>query len=280
MCRLSLVVAGVVAALALQPAPAANSATIRATVSGSIGTVTANDNQGPVQSGELLATVDFHPNSVPAVGRSAINIDGISAVDLAAQDGLLKAGAASTAAPPFLDGETLWSTVVTNSTSRPQLLRYDFTITPITLRLDGPLFSSAASAGSAEYEVEVQRDGLTMFYSSAALAGSYGQHTLTRNGTEFPAVLRFGSRSVRYEFAEFRGQVPLGALDPGASMTVSARLAGHAATAAQGAGAFVHIGDPLDLKNEPGVRAVTIVDDDVPVGAAASTWSTVKGLYR
>ena len=44
-------------------------------------------------------------------------------------------------------------------------------------------------------------------------------------------------------------------------------------------GGIVGMGDPLDLKGDPGVASVVFEEDGV-VGVAPVSWTTAKRLYR
>lgn len=74
-----------------------------------------------------------------------------------------------------------------------------------------------------------------------------------------------------------RGAV--GSAGPGESITIEAKLIGHTKATFDGSGGGVSMGDPLDLKGDPGVSSV-IFREDEQVGAAPVSWSAAKHAYR
>lgn len=261
--------------LVLILAGAAGATTITATCSGGNPSAPVVDSAGPAESGALLAQVAVPiGGGMEMVGRAAADIDGNAALASQALYAVPETGAL----PLVIDGNTVWTTTVTNSTSTAAAYRYSFFLHPLALSIIGPAGEDDPTSPIAAYDVEVRANGVLLFESHAVLKGGAAGHSLTESGTDLGGDVQF-SDGITYNFSEYHGQVALGSALPGQSITVETKLVAHTEIRDAFTGAFVDMGDPLDLKGDPGVSA-SIVQIDDSVGVEATSWSRAKRIYR
>lgn len=276
MRSIALVSMTLLAALSGSPAGAA---TIQATAEGTVYGITRRDVPAPVSDGEISAGVRF------LQGHGTTAYDSCRA--LGAQTG---SGIAAALAECYnevlaqtdntLEARTLWDSVVVNTSNRTIHYVYEFRIKSVALLLRdlGALTDQTPFAPCAEYGVEVRLNGNPLFESRALLLGGIGAHVLQVTGTDFGGVLFQQGTLLGYRFPIFDGSLSLGFLAPGESLQVTARLVARTRTRLPLSGAIATIGDPLDLKGDPGLRSIIVPDDVIDV--EASTFGRVKALFR
>jgi hypothetical protein len=255
-------------------------ATIRAQTNGFVLGQTLVDEQGPATSGELTAHVEFvdgHGINLtgPAYADAGVNDEGRAAVHV--EGGYKVTGSLSNR----LEASTSWSTTVTNNLGVPQRYLYLFTIDPIQLLLRDDRWNlgpNSPDAPSAEYGIEVRLDGVVVFSSHATLIGGGASHELRETGTDLGGAFSGDPSSFGYLFDTFHGMVPLGPFQPGASFTVETTLLARTQARLLHTGGVADIGDPLDLKGDPGIDSAIIPDEEV--SAEPTAWGALKALYR
>lgn len=230
---------------------------------------------GPVESGAILAEVLIpFPVDMQMVARAALDINGNSALRSEA----LYVPSESGPLPLLIDAETVWTHTVTNNGGAPVSYRYSFLLNPLSLSIIAPTSADDPTSPVAAYDFEVRANGVIVFESHAVLKGGGAGHSLTESGTDLGGDVQF-SDGITYNFPEYQGQVGLGSALPGESITVETKLASRAWIGADFTGAFVDMGDPLDLKGDPGISS-NIVEEDDAVAVEAVSWSAAKHLYR
>ena len=257
-------------------AASAHALEIEAHTQGQAGTNTQRDDQGPASSGALFASSVF-------AGTSLIGGGGPAAA-LAAQDDLGFAavrvdGACTGRDRLSLQSSTLWHGSRVNPGNHAVEYLYQFHITAprLTLFELNPL---GAVASSATWRIDVRFGNRSLFAASATVTGGSHSFVLQQTGTSLggrffgnPATHTFG-----YDFSAFDGLVSLGLFDPGQGPDVETILSTSLLCAEPGDGARGEVGDPLDIKGDPGVNGVIIESEAVSVTPA--TWSAIKGFYR
>lgn len=257
-------------------AGSAGATTIAATCSGGHPSAPVVDSAGPVESGAVLAEVAVPIGSgMVIVGRAAADIAGNAALASEA----LYAVSETAPWPQVIDGETVWTTTVTNNTSSPASYRYSFLLHPLALTIIAGTGADDPASPIAAYDVEVRANGVLVFESHAILKGGVESHSMTESGTDLGGIVEF-SDGIRYNFSEYLGQVAVGSALPGQSITVVTTLTAHTEIGAVFTGAFVDMGDPLDLKGDPGVSSAIVEQVDDSVGVDATSWTGVKHIYR
>lgn len=257
-------------------AGSAGATTITATCSGGHPSAPVVDSAGPAESGAILAEVSVPiGNDMVMVGRAAADIAGNAALASEA----LYAVSEIAPWPQVIDGETVWTTTVTNNASAPASYRYSFLLHPLALSIIAPTGADDPASPVAAYDVEVRANGVLVFESHAVLKGGGESHSMTESGTDLGGTVQF-SDGITYHFSEYHGQVALGSALPGQSITVETTLVAHTEIGAAFTGAFVSMGDPLDLKGDPGVSSSVVAQVDDSVGVDATSWTKVKHLYR
>jgi hypothetical protein len=264
------------AILAIASLASANQVTIKAEVDGMVPGDPRSDVQGPVTSGELLATVLLpEARSLdglgPAFGRAAQNDAGVGSVE--AEIKCIEHGVG------VLTSKTTWTATATNSSNRLAEFVYQFYIEAPKLELLDPSNTSMEPA-QASYEIVVKLNGQPIFSSSALLRGHRQGHTLTETGTDLggsffsvPGGNRYG-----YQFSPYQGILSLGFYPPGGSVTVESTLEVQARAVSLDAGSHAEVGDPLDLGGEPGLFSMLSVGE--PLAVEPSSWGAVKELFR
>jgi hypothetical protein len=261
--------------LAVILAGPASATTITATCSGGHPSAPIVHSVGPVESGAILAEVLIpYPVDMQMSARAALDIDGNSALESAA----LYATSEPGPLPQLIDGETVWTHTVTNNGSAPVSYHYSFLLHPVSLSIIAPTAEDDPASPLASYDVEVRANGVIVFEAHAVLKGGGISHSLTESGTDLGGVVQF-SDGITYNFSEYQGQVGVGSALPGQSITVETKLASHTQVGAGNTGAFVSMGDPLDLKDDPGVSS-TLVEEDNAVAVEAVSWGGAKHVYR
>jgi hypothetical protein len=261
---------------------AANAITITATVSGGPANNPVIDVQGPATSGQLLAQVTIPVDAFSDMtaraaqdlaGNSALELDGVYASSAKPQD-------AGVFFPQVTDGVTTWTASVTNNSMVPKRYIYSFALSPIELELINNNVNAADPlAPAVSYGVEVRANNVLLFESHALFKGGGLGHVLIETGTDLGGVFSINEGTLQYDFASFQGVLDVGTAQPGATITVEAKLIGHTEAHRDYSGGEVDVGDPLDLKNDPGIFSVIFGEDD-EVGVAPVSWSAAKHLYR
>lgn len=265
--------AAVAACGVLDAAPAA---TIEASAGGTVAGVSAQDFQGPAVTGALLANQTFLggtglDQTGAAAARAAQNVDGVSAV--------LVEGAFRSFGVHTLQSESRWTETVVNQTNRTIDYAYEFFIVPPRLTIY-QYQNLGNLPTTCTWSIEVRMNNQVLFNAQATLLGTRSSFVLDGAGAPLarsvftdPAAHTFG-----YQFARFDGLLPLGVTPPGGSVTVETTLRASMTAQGFGAGARAEVGDPLDLGGDPGVAGGIIEQESVAV--RATTWGTVKGLFR
>lgn len=258
---------------------AATAATIQATAEGTIYGITKRDAPAPARSGEVLAAVRF------SEGRGVTFEDSCRALAAQTTDGV-----AASLAECFnhdlaktdntLDARTSWDSIVTNTSNRTLHYVYQFRIKGIELALVdlGMRTDQTPLAPSAEYGVEVRLDGNILFESHGLLFGGAGSHVLQEAGTDLGGSFFQQGALLGYRFPTFDGTFSLGFLEPGEDLHVRATLVARTRTRLENTGAAAMIGDPLDMKGDPGIDSDIVPDETV--GVETSTFGRVKALFR
>jgi hypothetical protein len=208
-------------------------------------------------------------------GRAAADIDGNAGLESQA----FYASSQTASLPLAIDGPTVWTTTVTNNSSAAASYRYSFLLHPLSLSIIAPSGAEDPASPVAAYDVEVRANGVLVFESHAVLKGGGASHSMTESGTDLGGTVQF-SDGITYHFSEYLGQVIVGSALPGQSITVETTLAAHTLVGAEFTGAFVSMGDPLDLKGDPGVSSAIVEQVDDPVGVEAISWTKAKHVYR
>jgi len=235
---------------------------------------------GPATSGQVSAAVAIPLPFRNLAASSALDVDGNAALNL---NGLYwTAGEPHLAGnnfPQVTDAATTWTSTLTNDSAVPRPYVYAFVLSPFRLaNFDNGLPATDPLANIVSFAVEVRANGNLVFQSSAQLRGARNP-VLTETGTDLGGVFGSNEFEVFYDFSQHTGRIPLGSVAPGESITVEAKLIAHAEAMFDGSGGFVTMGDPLDLKGDPGVSAVTFGEDQT-VGVAPVSWAAAKRLYR
>jgi len=243
-------------------ASSTHAVTIATAVSGGDASNPVSDADGPVNSGEVFSEVIIPTDAFSNMtARAIVDIDGNSAVDL---DGVYitsaKPHVTGIPFPQVTDGTTSWTASATNNSAVPTSYRYRFLLHPIRIAL----FSYAGYSDSdpiapvASYGVEVRANNVLVFESHATLRGGSISHVLTESGTDLGGVLTIDEKSgtIYYDFAQFQATLGIGTVLPGESITVEAKLIAHTEAHIENSGGTASLGDPLDLKDDPGVSAV------------------------
>lgn len=259
-----------------QPAIAA---TIKATAEGNIYGIIKRDAPAPARSGEVLAAVRFSEGRGIAFDDScralAAQTEGGVAASLAECFNELESKADNT-----LEARTSWDSIVTNNSNRPLHYVYQFRIKGIELVLRdlGMLTDQTPFAPFAEYGVEIRLDGNILFESHGVLVGGAGRHLLQETGTDLGGTFFQLGTLFGYQYPIFDGALSLGFLDPGEDFHVEATLLARTRTRLALTGAMATIGDPLDMKGDPGIDSDIIPDETI--GVETSTFGRVKALFR
>ncbi len=271
----------VVFALALGMAQAAGAATITASASVGPAASPVTDVDGPAISGQVLAGVVVPLAFRNLEAHSALDVDGNSAVSLTGV--YLSAGKPHVAGidyPQLTDAVTTWTTTVTNNTGSSHPYFYSFLLHPFTLEnYDNGIGNTDPLATETSFAVEVRANGNTVFQAGALLRGALTSYELTKTGTDLGGVFANNEFAIRYDFAQHQARIALGNAAPGESITIETKLIAHTKATQDGSGGNVTMGDPLDLKGDPGISSVIFGIDD-SVGAAPLSWSATKSLYR
>jgi hypothetical protein len=264
-------------------ANAAQAVTIVASTSGGDQDMPVTDTDGPANSGSVFAETVIPTDAFGDMeARAVLDIDGNSAVALEGvyvQTG--KPHVAGTPFPQVTDGVTTWTASLTNMSPVPKSYVYSFTLNPFRLLLSD-LFGFEDTDPTymvAAFDVEVRVDGMLEFEAHALLKGGTGGHVLLESGTDLGGVVSMSEGAVWYDFSQFQGTVNIGPVGPSESVTVETKLIAHTECRIENTGGIVAMGDPLDLKGDPGVNSV-FFGEDVPVGVEAASWSAAKRLYR
>lgn len=261
----------------------ASAATITANSGGGPFDNPATNPAGPVDSGELLSETIIPTDAFGGMtARAAIDISGNAAVKL---QGIYvvtgKPHLAGTTFPQVTDAVTTWTSTVTNASVQPQSFLYSFLLHPFQLVLGDITGISDQDPNYAlsSFAVEVRANGVLVFEAHATLKGGTAHHVLTETGTDLGGVFGGTEGLVIYDFSQYAAQVGIGSAGPGESITVEAKLIAHTESRWDNTGGLVTMGDPLDLKGDPGVSAVIISQDD-NVGVAPVSWTAAKRFYR
>ena len=254
-------------------------ATIQAAAEGTVYGITQRDVPPPARSGEIAAAVRFTNGGGIILADSCRALagqteDGVSAALAECFNGFLSK------TDNTLEARTSWDSVVVNNSTRPLHYVYQFRIKGIELALRdlGMLTDLTPFAPCAEYGVEIRLDGNLLFESHGLLIGGAGGHVLQETGTDLGGSLFTEGPLFGYRFPVFDGALSLGSLQPGEDFQVTASLVARTRTRLPLTGAAAAIGDPLDMKGDPGIDS-EIVPDDV-VGVESSTFGRVKALFR
>jgi hypothetical protein len=270
-------------ALIVSCAGGAGAVTISASASGGDASMPITDTDGPAGSGTVFAEVVIPTDAFAAMeGRSALDETGNSALALSgvyASTG--KPHLAGIPFPQVMDAVTTWSASVTNMSLVPRAYVYRFTLNPFTLRLQDitGLSDSDPTRPLASFDVEVRVNNVLAFEAHALLRGGTSGHVLLESGTDLGGTFSGTEGAVWYDFATFNGSLSAGIVGPNESVTVETKLIAHTECRLVNTGGVVDMGDPLDLKGDPGVAGVFFGEDDA-VGVEAATWSAAKRLYR
>jgi len=269
----SLKTVGLLLSFALGAAWQAHAVTISSAVSGGDVNNPITDTDGPATSGEVISEVIIPTDAFSNMtARAAVDVEGNSAVDLFGFYSVApKPQLAGVPFPQVTDGSTTWTATVTNNSMLPKSYRYRFFLTPIRIALSSyyTAFSDTdPNAPVASYGVEVRANNVLVFESHAVLRGGILGHTLTETGTDLGGVFSFDGKSgdIWYDFPQFEGVLGVGSVFPGGSITVEAKLLAHTEAREYNSGGTASLGDPLDLKGDPGVFA--IVFDEAPPTAS------------
>lgn len=274
----SALVSLVVCALSygLQPCMAA---TIHATGQGTVYGFTKRSAQGPANSGELLAAVRFEQ------GRGTTLEDSCRAIAAQSVNGVASAltecfNSFLAKTDNTLEASTSWDSVVTNTSTRLLHYVYAFRIKAVELSLHdlGMLTDQDPLAPRAQYDVEVRLNGNLIFESHGLLSGGAGGHVLQEQGTDLGGTFFRQGSLFGYRYPTFDGMVSLGFLAPGEQLRVQAKLIARMKSRLAGTGAIAGIGDPLDLKGDPGIDSEIVPDETIAVVPA--TFGHVKILFR
>jgi len=257
-------------------ATSARALEIEADARGQVGAAAQQNHQGPASSGSLLASSVFP-------GTTLINGTGLAAA-LAAQDdqGIAAArvdGACTGRDRLSLQSTTRWRGSKVNTGDYAIEYYYEFHITPPRLTLF-ELNPFGAAASSATWSIIVRAGNQVLFSASATATGGSHSFVLRETGTSLrgrvfsnPADHTFG-----YGFSSFDGFLSLGMFAPGQGPEVETILTVSSLCSEPGDGARGEVGDPLDLKGDPGMRNLILQSD--PVSVTSATWGAIKGFYR
>jgi hypothetical protein len=240
------------------------------------------DTDGPTDSGAILSETIVPTDAFNTMeARAALDVDGNSAIAL---DGMFfytdKPHLAGIDFPQITAGETAWTTSVTNTGQVPRSYVYRFLLHPFQLLLGlyNTRHPSDPEASEVSFAVEVHANDVLIFEARAALRGGWQGHSLTTSGTDLGGVFGMDEGALWYDFAQYQGAVSAGTANPGETITVEAKLIARTESHLTNGGGSVTMGDPLDLKGDPGVSSV--IFDDGTVGVEPATWSAAKRLYR
>jgi hypothetical protein len=254
-------------------------ATIQATAEGTIFGITRRDAPAPAHSGEVAAAVRFFE------GRGVTFFDSCRALAGQTDNGVAACLAEGfnelvAKADNTLEARTSWDSVVTNTSSRSLHYVYQFRIKGIELALRdlGMVTDLTPFAPFAEYGVEIKLNGNILFESHGALLGGAGAHVLQETGTDLGGSLFTLGTQFGYRYPIFDGALSLGFLDPGEDLHVQATLVARTRTRLAFTGAKATIGDPLDMKGDPGIDSAIVPDETI--GVETSTFGRVKALFR
>jgi len=266
----------------LAVAHASGAATISTSASAGFAASPVTDADGPAISGQILSEAITPVDAITNMtARSALDVDGNSAVSL---EGVYipssKPHLAGSDFPQVTDAVTTWTSTVTNNSDASHPYFYSFLLHPITLtNYDNSIPNTDPLATVTSFAVEVRANGNLVFEAGALLKGSFNGRSLTKFGTDLGGVFGNNEFAIFYGFAQYQARIPVGSVAPGESITIEAKLIAHTEATFNGSGGNVSMGDPLDLKGDPGVSSVIFSIDD-SVDAAPVSWSTAKRLYR
>lgn len=263
-------------------APAAHAESITAAASGGQAENPTSDVQGPADSGQLLAQVTVPGDGFATLSAAAaLDIHGNSALSLQGVYSTTgKPRTAGTTFPQVTDGVTTWTTSVTNTSPLPKRYRYSFLLHPIRIELRKGDFSvDDPLVPSSSFAVEVRANGSLVFQSHALLKGGFHEHALVQSGVNLGGVFGDDEGRLWYDFPQFPASVAIGHVGPGDTITIETKLIGHTESRVDRSGGDVSMGDPLDLKGDPGLSSATIGEDE-EIGVTPLTWSATKSLYR
>lgn len=261
----------------------ASAVTITATSGGGPASAPVSNTDGPVNSGQVLSETIIPTDTFGGMeARSALDVSGDAAVavnGIYVQSG--KPRLAGVEWPQVMDAATIWSSTITNLGALPKSYLYSFHLSPFNLTLgDITGLSDADSVFAlASFSVEVRANNVLVFEAHATVKGGTVHEVLTETGTDLGGSRSSTEGSVSYAFDQFQGQLPVGTAGPGESITVEAKLIAHTESRWANSGGIVGMGDPLDLKGDPGVASV-VFEEDGTVGVAPVSWTAAKRLYR
>lgn len=269
-------------ALTMATVPA-SAVTITATSGGGDAGSPVTNVDGPANSGQVFSETIIPTDAFGDMqARSALDVDGNAAVAL---NGIYVAtGKPHLAGVPFpqvTDATTIWSSTVTNLGALPKSYLYSFLLSPFSLGLGDVtgLSDTDPTFALSSFSVEVRANNVLVFEAHATLKGGTVHDVLTETGTDLGGVRSSTEGFVWYDFSQFQAQMSAGTAGPGESITVETKLIAHTESRLANTGGTVTMGDPLDLKGDPGVSSV-VFQEDGSVGVAPASWSAAKQLYR
>jgi|CXWL01.1.fsa_nt_gi hypothetical protein len=261
----------------------ASAVTITATSGGGAASAPVTNIDGPVNSGQVFSETIIPTDAFANMeARGALDIAGNAAVALNGtytQTG--KPHLAGIDFPQITDAATIWSSTVTNLGALPKSYLYSFLLSPFHLTLQdiAGISDTDPDFALASFSVEVRANNVLVFEAHATAKGGTVHDVLIETGADLGGVRSSTEGSVSYNFDQFQGQLSAGTAGPGESITVETKLIAHTESRRANTGGIVAMGDPLDLKGDPGVSSV-VFEEDGSVGVAPASWSAAKQLYR
>jgi len=261
----------------------ASAVTITAISGGGPASAPVTNTDGPANSGQVFSETIIPTDAFGGMdARSVLDIDGNAAVAL---HGIYVATGKPRLAgidfPQVTDAATIWSSTITNLGALPKSYLYSFLLSPFSLTLGdiSGLSDTDPDFALASFSVEVRANNVLIFEAHATAKGGTVHDVLVETGTDLGGVRSSTEGSVSYNFSQFQAQMSAGTAGPGESITVETKLIAHTESRWANTGGIVAMGDPLDLKGDPGVSSVIFQPDD-SVGIAPASWSAAKRLYR
>jgi len=255
----------------------ASAQSVSSLVEGNNNGVVTSDPQGPsstVVTSSLSfpgsATIDF---SQDGFGEAVQRPDGVGAVLV---DALFANGQPGNSAL----AQTTWTETATNLSGVPTAYTFDFLITPASLRIGdfAGLEETDIQRPDVSFLATIRVDGVPVFVAGANLIGGSVSHVLNETGTSLSPTFVGGGTVFGYDFQGFADTLDLGAVAPGASITVEYEMIARVDTPGFEAGGRAQLGDPFDLDGTPGFSGS--LTPGGPVSNESSSWGRIKSLYR